>query len=299
MAVVILPFHDETGLADVLASALGAARGELELRSFPDGESYLRIATEVRAADVVIAGSLDRPDSKMLALYLVASTARDLGARRVFLATPYLPYMRQDARFRHGESLSAVHVARLLSTFLDGLVTLDPHLHRIARLDDVFSIPALAASAGEAIAAWIRQNVPDPVVIGPDVESEQWVSRIASIAACPFAVLSKTRRGDREVEIRIERQDVDPARTPVLVDDIISTARTMVMAVGALRASGTKAPFCVGVHALFGGDAHGDLLRAGAAAVVTCNTVAHTSNGIDIRPEMAIAVARLLAGFQS
>ena len=299
MAAVILPFHDETGLADVVASALGATRGELEIRCFPDGESYVRIASDVRTADVVIAGSLDRPDSKMLALYLAASTARDLGARRVILATPYLPYLRQDARFRTGESLSALHVARLLSTFLDGLVTLDPHLHRIARLDDVFSIPTLAASAGEAIAAWIRKNVPDPVLIGPDVESEQWVSRIAALAACPFAVLSKTRRGDRDVDIRIDIPGVDRERTPVLVDDIVSTARTMIAALGALRASGARTPFCVGVHALFGGDAYGELLRAGAAAVVSCNAVAHPSNGIDIRPDIAVSVARMLADFQS
>ncbi|MGD8574996.1 MAG: phosphoribosyltransferase family protein, partial [Gammaproteobacteria bacterium] len=75
----------------------------------------------------------------------------------------------------------------------------------------------------------------------------------------------------------------DPAAvTPVLVDDIISTAQTMAEGVRMLRKAGYPAPICVGVHALFAERAWETLERAGAAAVITTNSVAHPSNGIDL-----------------
>ena len=79
--------------------------------------------------------------------------------------------------------------------------------------------------------------------------------------------------------------------TPVLVDDIISTARTMIETVGHLKKAGMKAPVCIGVHAVFAGNAYQDLKKAGAK-VVTCNTIPHESNGIDLS---SILAARVLA----
>src|SRR4051812_18253501 len=77
--------------------------GVAVVRSFPDGEIYVRIDTAVAGKDVVLVGSLDRPGEKLLPLLLLAATARDLGARRVGLVAPYLSFMRQDSRFHPGE----------------------------------------------------------------------------------------------------------------------------------------------------------------------------------------------------
>jgi ribose-phosphate pyrophosphokinase len=51
---------------------------------------------------------------------------------------------------------------------------------------------------------------------------------------------------------------------------------------------------CVGVHAVFAGSAYEDLLAAGASRVVTCNTIVHSSNAIDLSDDLAIATVKVL-----
>ena len=82
-------------------------------------------------------------------------------------------------------------------------------------------------------------------------------------------------------------------RTPVLVDDIVSTARTMIETVRHLRHAGMKPPVCVAIHAVFSGSAYEDLRAAGVARVVTANTVVHPSNEIDVASLLADGVREM------
>ena len=86
------------------------------------------------------------------------------------------------------------------------------------------------------------------VLIGPDIESEQWVSEVASLAGVPYRVLRKERLGDRDVRITIPDLHEVRARTPVLIDDIVSSGRTMIEAARQLRSEGLTAPVCIAVH---------------------------------------------------
>ncbi len=185
--------------------------------------------------------------------------------------------------------------AKLLSQTVDGLVTVDPHLHRYPTLGEIYSIPSRVEHAAPMIAAWIRTRVKRPVIVGPDSESEQWVSEVADMAGAPFLVLSKRRRGDHDVEIEVPPLGSWRGYTPVLVDDIISTARTMMETIEHLAQAGYTAPICIAVHAVFAGDAYEGLIRAGAADIVTCNTVPHPSNAIDLTNTLASGVRNLLA----
>ena len=282
MKPVVFAFPGHEALAQDLARRLDAESGRFMLRRFPDGESYLRIETELAARTAILVAALDRPDDKLLPLLFAARTARELGAVRVGLVAPYLAYMRQDRRFQPGEAVTSVHFAWLLSTCVDWLVTVDPHLHRRSGLGEIYSIPTRVVHAAPLVSAWIRQHVAAPVLVGPDAESEQWVTAVADAAGAPYVVLRKIRRGDREVEISVPDVERWRARTPVLVDDIISTARTMIETVGHLKHAGLAPPVCIGVHAVFAGDAYEALRAAGAARIVTCNTIAHPSNAIDL-----------------
>jgi ribose-phosphate pyrophosphokinase len=138
--------------------------------------------------------------------------------------------------------------------------------------------------ASSSISAWIKKTIPNPVLIGPDSESEQWVSQVAATAGAPYFVLSKERHGDRNVEISFPETGPFQNLVPVLVDDIISTAHTMIVTVERLRELGFKKPICVGVHAIFADKSFEELRDAGAAQIVTCNTITHISNGIDLSP---------------
>jgi ribose-phosphate pyrophosphokinase len=267
--------------------------GELELRQFPDGESYIRVLDDVRGAEVAILCQLHQPDDKVLALLLLVATLRDLGVRRVGLIAPYLAYMRQDKRFHAGEGISARYFARLISQQFDWLLTVDPHLHRIHALSEVYSIPALALTAVRPIANWLRNNIKAPLVIGPDGESEQWAARVAEAAGCPYEVLTKERFGDRDVKISVPHVSAYQSHTPVLVDDIISTGRTMQQAAAHLQAAGLCAPVCIGVHGIFAQGALPEMQAAGLR-VVTSNSIPDSSNQIDLAPLLAEGLQQLL-----
>ena len=273
-----------------LCRLLPAEKGKIHTRSFPDGETYLRVLWPCRGRHVAIFADLVNPDTKILKLAFLSETLRAQGARSVGMIVPYLPYMRQDRSFHKGESITSRIFAKIISTHCDWLVTVDPHLHRFDSLAEIYSIPTRIVPAAPVIARWIQQHVQKPVLIGPDGESTQWVSQIAEAAKIPSVILSKKRHGDRDVSIASADLGKWLTHTPILVDDIISTGHTMMATMRHLKQQGFKAPICIGVHALFAGNASDELLTAGAAKIVTCNTVAHASNAIDLSSGLAETV---------
>ena len=295
MKVVILPAPGHETLASQLAHHLGAEPGVVESRRFPDGERYIRLASDVNGASVVVAASLKDPDPQLPSLLFIADTARELGAKRVGLAAPYLAYLRQDRRFRDGEAITSRTFAMVLSRAFDWIGTVDPHLHRYPTLGDVYSIPGVLAHAAVDLARWIRANVEDPIIVGPDSESAQWAKEVALGVAAPVTVLEKLRRGDRSVEISAPKADLG-RHTPVLIDDIISSARTMAEAVRVLAREGAAPPVCVGVHAVFASGAEEALRSAGVSRVVTCNTIEHPTNAIHVLAGFASTLKEVIAG---
>jgi ribose-phosphate pyrophosphokinase len=286
--LVAMPGNEK--LTEDLAATLRCDVGRLEIRAFPDGETYLRFRTSPDGRSVGIVCTLARPNEKLLPLIFSAATARELGASKVGLVAPYLAYMRQDRRFQPGEAVTSRQVARLLSDAFDWLVTVDPHLHRYSSLADIYSIPTHVIHAAPLISDWIKANITEPLIIGPDNESEQWVAAVASDAHAPYSVLDKVRMGDRDVEIRLKDLEEWRGRVPVLVDDIISTGRTMIEAVRLLTSQGWPSPVCVAVHGLFADDADSVLVGTGAR-VVTTNSVPHKTNAIDIGKALAAYIA--------
>jgi ribose-phosphate pyrophosphokinase len=283
---LFIPMPGNEALAHSLAQALGGEIGQVDLREFPDGETYLRFADDISGRKIAIACTLDHPNSKILPLLFAAATARELGADTIGLVAPYLAYMRQDRRFKTGEAVTSQQIAQLLSHAFNWLVTVDPHLHRYSSLSEIYHIPTQVVHAAPLISEWIKENVVNPLIIGPDSESEQWVSAVAKDAEAPYTVLQKVRRGDRDVEITINDTELTHERTLVLVDDIISSGRTMLEAVRLIKERKRAPPICIAVHGLFADNCDQLLARAGAR-VVTCNTVPHSTNAIDVQRSLA------------
>ena len=295
MKTVVIAMPGNKRLSGELAAHLDLDQAAVTVRHFPDGESHVRIETPVQGRRAIIVCTLDRPDEKLVPLLLLASAVREAGAVSVGLVAPYLAYMRQDKRFQPGETISAQHVAAWISRDLDWLVTVDPHLHRFADLSQVYSIPARVVHAAESVAGWVKANVKQPLLVGPDEESAQWVGDLAGRAEAPFVVLAKTRRGDRDVEVSVPAVDRWRLHTPVLVDDIVSSGQTMIETAGHLRRAGLVAPVCVAVHAVFAQTAYADLRAAGVAQIVSCDTIPHSSNRISLAPAIGECVREALA----
>jgi len=272
--------------------------GEYILRTFPDGETYVRILSPLESK-VVVFCDLSSPNEKLLPVLLMAETLRDLGVSEVVLVAPYLPYMRQDIRFKEGEGVTSRYFAKIISASFDRLITVDPHLHRYDSLEEIYTIPCQVLSAAPAIAAWIRREVPDGVIVGPDSESDQWVASVAAMAGCEQTVFNKIRSGDKDVVISVENSVSGgnlsnfANRTPIMVDDIISTGRTMIEAAQQMVAAGLRKPVCIGVHALFADDAWVAMEEAPLASIISCNSIPHQTNKVDLADIIAQALQEL------
>lgn len=290
MQTIVFSMPGNEMISETIVAGIAAEKGDFTLRHFPDGESYVRVLSDVEGKDVCIVCTLNQPDNKILPLLFLCYELRDLKVKSICLVAPYLAYMRQDKQFNPGEAITSEYFAKLLSSSVDSLITIDPHLHRRVSMKEIYSIPCEVLHAAELISTWIKKNVPDAIVIGPDSESEQWVSEVAKNADVPFTVLQKIRKGDRDVEVSVPDIEKYKHLTPVLVDDIISTARTMIETVQHLKNAGMKPPVCIGAHAVFSDNAYDDLQNSGVSRVVTCNTIKHPSNEIDVSTMIVAAI---------
>ena len=294
MNAMVMSFPSQEALAASIGAVVGGAVAAVGWRRFPDGESLVSVDPTVAGADLVIVANLHDPDPTTLALRFAAETARELGARTVGLVAPYLPYMRQDERFRPGEAISARLFANFLQQSFDWLVTVDPHLHRNPTLGSLFRIAATNVGAAPAIADWISRFGGDVLLIGPDAESAQWVGDIATRCGAAYRVLRKRRLGDRAVEI--DAPDLGALRHlhPIIVDDIASTGHTIAQAVRTLGSCGLAPPTVIVTHAVFAPGAESLIESAGARQLMSCNTIPHRSNAIDVAMPIAHAVGRQL-----
>jgi ribose-phosphate pyrophosphokinase len=285
----LLAFDDEAVLSQALAASLGVSCSLVQRHSFPDGETRLRLPPQLPAHVAVLRG-LQQPNAKLTELLLAAAGARELGAQRLTLVSPYLAYMRQDMAFTPGEVVSQRHLGRLLAAAFDSLVTIDPHLHRVATLDEV--VPGrqgVALTAAPLLGRFIAMQVPGALLLAPDEEAGQWVRAAAAAAGLDHAVCHKQRHGDRDVAVALP--DVSVAgRAVVLLDDVASTGRTLVAAARGALAQGAASVDVAVTHGLFMGDALQQVLAAGVRRVWSSDSVPHTSNAVSVVPLLAAAL---------
>ncbi len=290
---MILGFSEYAAQTGRLAQAAGLPCSIIDIHHFPDGESKLTLPDKL-PAQVIVVRSLDHPNDKLVELILAAAGARQLGASKVILVAPYLCYMRQDKAFHPGEVVSQPVIGRCLAGQIDGILTVDSHLHRVHRLADAVPVAdAVNITATDPMAHFLQKTVDHPFLIGPDGESEQWVAEIASHYGFDYCVARKERLGDRQVKISMPDGDYQ-GRNLVLVDDVASTGKTLLEAVKLLTPHRPASISVLVTHALFVDDAETELMDAGVDNIWSCDAIPHPSNSIELAELLAGTLARII-----
>jgi len=264
------------------------------IHHFPDGESRLRLP-ESLPHHVVLCRTLDHANSKLVELLLAAATARELGAKHITLIAPYLCYMRQDKAFHPGEAVSQRIIGTLLARYFDALITVDSHLHRVHRLQEAVPVDtAINLTATAPMSEFLEQNTDNPLLVGPDEESRQWVEAIARARGFDYQVASKLRSGDRDVRITLPRADYRN-RNIVLVDDVASTGCTLEETALALADFEPKSISVLVTHAFFVNNAQERLRLAGVSDIWSTDSVPHSSNVLHLDKLLARSFIEHLA----
>ena len=278
---LLLHFIEDLSSASAIAAAAGFNHAAIERHRFPDGELKLRLPTKLPAR-VTLLRTLDNPNEKLVELMLVARTARTLGAHHVTLVAPYLAYMRQDIAFQPGEVVSQRVVGRFLAELFDAVITVDPHLHRVATLAEAVPVAqATVLSGAPLLADLIAKHYQRPLLVGPDEESAQWVAQAAARHRFEHAVCHKIRRGDRDVQIALPDTPVT-GRNVVLMDDVASSGHTLAEAARLLLTAGAASVDVAVTHALFAGDAVKLIRLAGVGQIWSTDCIVHASNAVSM-----------------
>ncbi len=290
---VIFGGSGSEALALKVSRLTGIPLGELIVKKFPDGETYVRFVTDVSERDVILVNSMYRnPNDYLIEFLLEVSTLKELGARRIIAFIPYFPYARQDDRFNPGEAVSLYIVAKLIENAgVNEVYTIDMHLHRAESIDKVFKIKAVNLTAVIELMKFVKQHyeLKNPLVIGPDEESEQWAKIAANYLGTEYDILEKERVSAEEVVIKVRGLNVS-GRDIVIVDDIVSTGGTMAEAVKALKRLGARNVVATCTHPILVGNAYQKILKAGALELIGTDTVPSPVSFVTVAPVIAEAL---------
>ncbi len=276
MMPVVIQGSASPSLSSKLSKEMGWRLVRPEMRRFPDGEIYLRIAAGLKGQEVVVVQSLSPPQNEhLIELLLLLDLCRDLGAKKVTAVVPYLAYARQDRRFREGEALSIKTVAKVLER-ADRVLVVEPHSKesfshfRRAREIRVFTL------LGRYLGSLDLKN---PLFLSPDEGSLQRVKEAAQAAGVEFDCLWKERLSDTKVKVEWRKPEVG-GRDVVVLDDIISTGGTVVEACKLLKGARKILACCV--HGLFVGDAVHRMRSAGIKEIFSTDTVESSFSRISV-----------------
>lgn len=237
------------GLAWTVAKSLDAQVGKSEVKTFPDGETYVKIASNVAGKECTVIQSVKTNDH-LVELLLMLDALRDLGATQVNAVMPYLGYMRQDKRFSEGESLSAKTVLKTIDEVSDSITTINCHFLNSPGEAVYNNIRFMNLDAMPLLADHICKKVDKPAVIAPDKGSVGYAKCVADHLDCEFDHLTKKRISGHEVAVECKDMEIS-GHDVLILDDIISTGGTIVESVKVIRRCGPASINVGCVHGLF------------------------------------------------
>ncbi|MBI1934985.1 ribose-phosphate diphosphokinase [Candidatus Woesearchaeota archaeon] len=269
-------------IGNLIAKKLKKRHSFLIVDRFPDDELRVRFGSSPKNEIIALVQSFYKNISDcIIEAILAARTAKELGAKKIILISPYFPYMRQDKRFHKGEAVSQAIIADLFAKYFDSICIIDPHLHRKMRLEQLFRIKAKKLTANLLIAEYIRKHIGNPVIVGPDEESYKWARNVAEILRVESRILKKKRYSSYHVEVKLNKKIDLKGKNVVIVDDIISTGHTILETAKQLRKLGAGKIYCICVHGIFVNGALEKLKKAGIK-VVSTNTIPNKVERIDV-----------------
>jgi len=297
--MILLALPGAPGIELGIANALKIDCIEVEHKIFPDGETYIRIPTNVNGEEVIIVQSMfPDQDRRLVELLLTIETCKDLGASKIITVIPYIAYSRQDKRFRDGEPISIKTVLKLLGNVgADALLVVD--IHKAESLKyfpgkavEVTSLTLLGKKVCE-------KGVENPIILAPDLGALKRAKRVAEELGTEYDYMEKFR--DRITgEITIKPKEIDVSgRDVLIIDDIISTGGTIAKTSKIIKSLGARRVLVAAAHSLLIGDAYERIVSSGVEYIYTANTVKRTKalpklEIVDISSEVILGLKQIL-----
>lgn len=269
-----------------------------EATQFPDGETRVQIRESVRGADCFIIQTTHKPvNHHLMEMLVFADALKRASAWRVNAVIPYFGYARQDKKAQSREPITAKLVANLIETAgIDRVITIDLHA---AQIQGFFDVPVDHLTALSILAEPLKgRDLSNAVIVSPDVGRATEGRMLANMLNLPLAILYKRRRSPTETETSHVIGEVK-GKSPIMIDDMITTAGTLMRSVEALLELGAK-PDCtlMATHPVLAGPAHERLQHDAIREIIVTDTIPYTGdnpkvNVLSVAPLLAAAIANV------
>ena len=285
-------------LAEKIAEHMGVPLCDITLGSFADGEIHAQINENIRGVDVFIVQGTQPPAENIMELLILTDACFLASAERVTSVIPYFGYARQDRKDQPRVPISAKLMAKLIEVSgCDRVLTLDLHSTQIqgffnVQADNLFAAPVLL----EHIKTLERSNM---MIVAPDMGSVKMGRAFAKRLNVDLAIVDKRRYGKDATEVMNIIGDVS-GKDVVILDDMISTAGTLVRGARAIAEKGARTITACATHPVFAADALAKITESPITEVVVTNSVPFTRfdecpklKVLDISKLMAEAIKRI------
>jgi ribose-phosphate pyrophosphokinase len=280
-------------LSAKVADKLGIKLGRVEIKTFADGEIYVKYGESIRGADVFIIQPTCRPvNENLMELLIMAQAARLASAHRVTAVIPWMGYSRQDKKSCPREPITARLVADIMQAAgVDRVVTMDLHA---GQLQGFFSVPVDHMTALSMIADYFQmKDLGDIVVVSPDAGGFKTAKRMADRLNCSVAVMTKLRPDHNVSRVMHVIGEVE-GKTAIIIDDIFDTAGSLVNSVEAVVANGAKAVYAACSHPVLSDPAYERIAASPLKEVVVTDTIP-LREGVDRAKIVVLSTADILA----
>jgi len=261
-------------LAERIADKLGVTLGEVELKTFANGETYVRYDDSIRGSDAFIIQSGNPPvNDHLVELLVMIQAAKLASAKRITAVVPWYPYSRQDKKSRPREPITARLVADFLEAAgVDRVLTMDLHAGQI---QGFFNVPVDHMTALPLFATFYRDKglYGDKVVaVSPDPGRAKMARRFGQMLEADLAIMNKVRPEHDTAEVSEVIGDVQ-GKVAIMSDDIIVTGGTLIAGAEALKEAGATEVYACATHGLFPGNAFEKISGSVLAEVAVTDTV--------------------------
>jgi ribose-phosphate pyrophosphokinase len=272
--LMVFSGRSHADLARGIAEKLGVELGEIQLKSFANGETYCRYLESVRGADVFLVQTGCEPvDRNVMELLLMIQAAKLASAKRITAVIPWFPYSRQDRKAKPREPISGRLVADMLQLAgADRVLTMDLHAGQI---QGFFTIPVDHMTALPLFARHFRDlglHGEGIVSVAPDAGRAKHALRFAEMIGADFAIMHKTRPAHEQVEV-VEVTGRVRDKIAIVGDDVTTTGGTQIAGTRVLRENGATDVWMFVTHCLLDADALKQVAEAGITGLVVTDTV--------------------------
>lgn len=290
-ALMVFSGNANRDLSEKIAKYLGKDLGDAQVKSFSEGEIFVKINNDVRGRDVfVVQSTCPPPNRNLMELLIMIDALKRASASRITAVIPYFGYARQDRKDQPRVPITAKLVANLITAAgANRVLTIDLHAGQI---QGFFDIPLDHLFAVSVVIDHIRniKFANELVVVSPDVGGIKMARAFAKHLGCSLAVVDKRRINDKEAEVMNIIGDVK-GKDVLMVDDIVATAGSLTEAAKALKNSGAKKILTFVTHGVLSGPAYDRLRKSEISKLIITDSIPLNKKNKKIE---VVSVAELL-----